>query len=82
QRSLFARIRKEPLTIEEAFSIDADKCIFNSFNIAKREKELESNPIPKRGIWFYRDENTQKVKWRDINSKEKEFHWKVTPLFP
>lgn len=82
QRSLFARIRKEPLTIEEAFSIDADKCIFNSFNIAKREKELEENPVPKRGIWFYRDENTQRIKWRDIIPKEKSFHWKVTPDFP
>lgn len=82
QRSLFARIRKEPLTIEEAFSIDADSCIFNSFNIAKREKDLEEEPILKRGIWFYRDENTQKVKWRDIIPKEKNFHWKVTPDFP
>jgi len=82
QRSLFARIRKEPLTIEEAFSIDADKCVFNSFNIAKREKQLEENPIPKRGIWFFRDEDTQRVKWRDIIPKEKNFHWKVTPDFP
>lgn len=82
QRSLFARIRKEPLTIEEAFSIDADSCIFNSFNIAKREKQLEENSIPKRGIWFYRDENTQRVKWRDIIPKEKDFHWKVSPSFP
>lgn len=82
QRSLFARIRKEPLTIEEAFSIDADKCIFNSFNIAKREKELESNPIYKRSVWFYRDEATQKVKWRDITSRERSFHWKVTELVP
>jgi hypothetical protein len=81
-RSLFARIRKEPLTIEEAFSIDADTCIFNSFNLAKREKELEDDPIHKRGIWFYRDENTQKVKWREISNKERQFHWKVTPLFP
>jgi len=82
QRSLFARIRKEPLTIEEAFSIDADSCIFNSFNMAKREKELEDSPVPKRSIWFFRDENTQKVKWRDIISKEKSFHWKVSPDFP
>lgn len=82
QRSLFARIRKEPLTIEEAFSIDADSCIFNSFNIAARERQLEENPIPKRGIWFYRDEDTQKVKWRDIVPKEKNFHWRVSPDFP
>ena len=82
QRSLFARIRKEPLTIEEAFSIDADSCIFNSFNIAKREKEMEVTPVPKRGVWFYRDENTQKVKWRDATAKERDFHWRVTPDFP
>lgn len=81
-RSLFARIRKEPLTIEEAFSIDADACIFNSFNIAKREKELELNPVHKRSIWFFRDENTQLVKWRDIIPKERSFHWKVSPDFP
>lgn len=78
QRSLFARIRKEPLTIEEAFSIDADSCIFNSFNIAKQEKELQERPVFKRSVWFYRDTDTQKVKWRDIVLKEKSFHWKLT----
>jgi hypothetical protein len=81
-RALSARMRKEPRTIEEAFSIDADSCIFNVANMSRREKELEENPIMKRGIWFYRDENTQKVKWRDIIPKEKNFHWKVTPDFP
>jgi len=81
-RALFARTRKEPLTIEDAFSIDADSCIFNSFNIGLRKIEMETNPVPKRGIWFYRDENTQRAKWRDITSKEKDFHWKVTPDFP
>lgn len=77
-RSLFARIRKEPLTIEEAFSIDADSCIFNSFNIGSRQRELELNPIYKRSIWFSRNPNTQKVEWRDIQEKERLFHWKVT----
>ncbi len=81
-RALSARMRKEPRTIDEAFSIDADSCIFNTFNIGKREKELENNPVPKRGIWFFRDENTQKAKWRDILPKEKSFHWRVSPLFP
>lgn len=78
-RSLFSRIRKEPLTIEEAFSIDAEKCIFNSFNIAKREKQLEENTPYKRSVWFYRDLD-QLVKWRDITPKEKDFHWKITQL--
>ena len=81
QRSLFARIRKEPRTIDEAFSIDADTCIFNSFNIASRIKQLEIEPVYKRSIWFYMDENSQTVKWRDIQPKEKEFHWKITADF-
>jgi len=81
-RALFARIRKEPLTIEEAFSIDADSCIFNTFNIANRERQLETNPVHKRSIWFYRDENTQKAQWRDIINKERPFHWRVSPDFP
>jgi len=80
QRSLFARIRKEPLTIEEAFSIDADSCIFNADNIGRREKQLDLDPVFKRGVWFFRDENTQKAKWRDIISKESDFHWKMTDL--
>ena len=80
-RALFARMRKEPRTIDEAFSIDADSCIFNTFNIAKRKKELEREPIHKRSIWFYRDEDTQKVKWRDILPKEKDFCWQVSPSF-
>lgn len=81
-RALFARIRKEPLTIEEAFSIDADSCIFNTFNMGRRERELERNPVPKRGIWFYRDEDTQLVKFRDITDKERNFHWQVSPHCP
>ncbi len=81
-RSLFARMRKEPRTIEEAFSIDADTCIFNSFNIGNRKKFLSEFPIPKRGIWFYRDEDTQAVKFRDITDKERNFHWKVSPDCP
>lgn len=77
-RALFARMRKEPRTIEEAFSIDADSCIFNTFNIAKREKELEESPVYKRSVWFYREVETGSVKWRDISPKEKNFHWKLT----
>lgn len=81
-RALFARTRKEPLTIEEAFSIDADTCIFNTLNIANQKRNLEKNPVHKRSIWFYRDENTQKVKWRDTQDKERDFCWRVTPDFP
>ena len=47
-RALSARVRKEPLTIDEAFSTDSDKCIFNVMNIGSREQALKENPILKR----------------------------------
>lgn len=81
-RQQAARIRKEPRNVDEAFMVNSDKCIFNPVNIAEREKFLTSNPITKRSIWFYRDENTQEVRWRDIIPKEAGFHWKVSPEFP
>lgn len=77
-RSLSARMRKEPRTIEEAFSDDGDKCVFNIINILEREKELRENPIYKREILFYMDELTQKVKWRDATASEKDFCWRVS----
>jgi hypothetical protein len=75
-RSLSARTRKEPLTIEEAFSADADDCIFNVLNIARREQELQEKPVVKRKVIFYRDID-QKVKWREAHPSE-EFYWKIT----
>ena len=80
-RALSARIRKEPLTIDEAFSTDADGCIFNVMNIAARESYLKENPVLKRHIIFYRDID-QTVKWRNINDKEEDFHWVITQFPP
>jgi len=77
QRALSARIRKEPLTIDEAFSTDSDKCIFNVMNIGAREAYLKQNPKLKRHIIFYRDID-QIVRWREINDKEEDFHWVIT----
>lgn len=78
-RALSARTRKEPLTIEEALSADADACIFNVMNIAAREAQLRENPVIKRKVWFYRDID-QKVKWRTIRPQEEDFHWEITWL--
>jgi hypothetical protein len=80
-RALSARIRKEPLTIDEAFSTDADGCIFNVMNIGARESYLKENPVLKRHIVFYRDID-QTVRWRNINDKEEDFHWVVTQFPP
>lgn len=77
-RALSARMRKEPRTIEEAFSEDGDKCIFNIINIMEREKELRDNPIPKRKILFEMDVEKQRVKWRDIRKGEEDFCWHLS----
>lgn len=79
-RSLSARIRKEPLTIEEAFLADSDKCIFNAVNIKNRKDSLNQKPPVIRHVWFERD-ILGKVKWRDASPKEKDFHWRLT-AFP
>lgn len=76
-RALSARVRKEPLTIDEAFSTDSDKCIFNVMNIGAREQYLKENPVIKRHVMFYRDID-QVVRWRNINEKEEDFHWVIT----
>ena len=81
QRALSARIRKEPLTIDEAFSTDSDKCIFNVMNIGAREAYLKERPVLKRHIIFYRDID-QVVRWRAINDKEEDFHWVITQFPP
>lgn len=81
QRALSARIRKEPLTIDEAFSTDSDKCIFNAINIGAREAYLKENPVIKRHVYFYRDID-QVVRWRNITDKEQDFHWVITQFPP
>ena len=77
-RSLSARMRKEPRTIDEAFSADGDKCMFNIMNIMNREKQLREEPVFKRKIIFYMDGETQKVKWRDIQKGEEDFCWHLS----
>ena len=80
-RSLTKRIKKEARTIEEAFSSDSDKCIFNTINISKRKMELSGGSIAKRCVIFYRDLE-QKVKWRDVDPKNAYFYWKITAFPP
>ena len=44
QRSWAARVRKEPLTIDEAFYAGNDKCEFNAENVSNQIKKEEDNP--------------------------------------
>lgn len=80
-RALSARIRKEARTISEAFSIDGDKSVFNPINIEKRTAELLENRIHFRKILFYRELETQTVKWRDWRKGDEELYWEISPDF-
>lgn len=77
-RALSARMKKEPRTESEAWSEDADKCVFNLIKIDARESYLKENPIYKRHILFIRNGETQKVEWRDVRKNE-DFYWKMSP---
>jgi hypothetical protein len=79
-QALSARKRKEPLTISDAFGIDAESCILNAENIEKRSNELLEAPVHKRKIIFIR-ELDQTIKWRDWHSSDGPLFWKVTPEF-
>lgn len=80
-RALSSRKKKEPRTIDEAFSSDGDDSIFNTENIDARKKSLRESPVPMRKIIFYRDEETQQVKWRDVIKSDGDFFWEVSPDF-
>lgn len=80
-RALSARIRKEARTIEEAFSTDSDKCIFNVINLDKRGRELREKPPVKRYVLFER-ELDQTIKWKDVDPKRTNFYWKITAFPP
>lgn len=80
-RSLTKRIKKEARTIEEAFSSDSDKCIFNTINISKRKQELSGGSIYKRPLIYYRDLDGT-VKWRGVDETKAYFYWKMTALPP
>ncbi len=71
-------IRQNPCTVKEMFEAANIGCTFNSYNINQRRDELGKNDVYKRNVIFFRDSETQKVKWRDINDNEKNFHWKLT----
>lgn len=79
-QALSARKRKEPITIGDAFGIDADECVFNGDNIEKRANELQQNPVHKRKIKYYRDLDGI-VKWRDWQKTDKGMYWAVTPEY-
>lgn len=77
-RSLTKRIKKEARTIEEAFSDDEEGCIFNIININLQKAYLKNNPVKHwRYVYFERDLETQKVRWKDVDPNKTELCWKL-----
>lgn len=70
-------IRQNPCTVQEMFEAANTDCVFNSFKINQRKREIEERPIYKRKIIFYPDDNGD-AKWRDITKDEESFHWEFT----
>lgn len=64
-RALSKRIKKEPLTVAEAFSISSLNCLFNDYNINNQREYLKEINYKPRQVTFYREFNTGKVTWRD-----------------
>lgn len=71
-------IRQNPTTVQEMFEAANTDCVFNSYNINVRKKELEESPIYKRKLIYYRDLETQRVKWRDVIKSDGNFYWEQT----
>jgi hypothetical protein len=75
--TLEEEIRKYPFDEQEMFMAANTECVFNIYNITKREEALKNNKVYKRSVVFFRDME-QKVRWRDVTENEKSFHWKIT----
>lgn len=75
-------IRMNPCSVDEMFEAALTSCAFNSANISQRLKKLEESPVFKRKVLFYREEETQKVRWRDTQKNEENFHWRITQFPP
>lgn len=75
-------IRQNPCTVQEMFEAANTDCVFDSYAINQRRRELQENEPFKRGVTFYRDIHDQKSKWRDATKAEEAFHWKFTASAP
>lgn len=75
-------IRQNPCTIQEMFEAANTDCYFNSFNINKRKKVIEDNPVFKRRVLFYDTmDGKGTVKWEDV-PKSQNFCWEITAFPP
>ena len=74
-------IRQNPCDEDEMFMAANVDCAFDGFAINKQINVLKDNPVYKRQIIFYEDQNGIPA-WRDSNKSEESFHWKITWMPP
>lgn len=68
-------IRMNPMDEVELFMAANADCIFDIIKINSQIEYVKNNPIYKRKIIFYRDEETQEVCLRDATKNEENFCW-------
>lgn len=71
-------IRQNPCDEEEMFMAANVDCAFDGYAISQRLNYLKEHPVYKRKVIFYKNPITDKISWRDIQSHEESFHWKMT----
>lgn len=74
-RALSSIIRKNPFTIEEAFRVDGDECIYDAMVLNERQDKLSwSNSYTERGEFVWENgERDTRVLWKP----SKNGHWEV-----
>lgn len=75
--ALEEEIRMNPCTVQEMFEAANMDCMFNSYNINQRKRQLEDTPKIKRTVVFYRKSENE-VGWREVAPRENPFHWEIT----
>jgi hypothetical protein len=68
-------IRMNPCDEIELFKSAYQDCIFDTEKLDNQIQYLKEHTILKRKIIYYRELETQKVKWRDADKHEQNFCW-------
>lgn len=78
-RQLSSIIRKNPFTIEEAFRVDGDKCLYDAMKLNERLDRLSwKDNISTRGNFVWENgERDSKVVWQPMENGK----WEVCKLF-
>lgn len=77
EKGLASFIRKNPFTLEEAFRVDSDTCLYNAFKLNERDQFLSWNSqLTKRGNFTWKDGiKDSKVEWHEDPNGRWEISW-------